>query len=342
MKKIQLTTNTGSTQIAIGEDVSNLKDYLDASAQVVIISDKNVLNYHRVKLEEFGFQIIEIETGENVKTLRTVENIYEQFLELGVERSTFIVGVGGGVVCDITGFVASTYLRGLKFGFVPTTLLAQVDASIGGKNGVNLNGYKNLIGTIRQPNFVLCDLELLKTLPKEDLKCGFAEIVKHAVIADANLFSYLESNLEDIICMKRIALEKVIGDAISVKVNIVQKDELEQNERVKLNFGHTIAHALEKVHKLPHGEAVAIGSVYDAKLCVKKGTLKEEDKDRIENLLKKLGLPTQLDYIKKDAIIGAISKDKKKKGTDVKMALLEGIGKSVVKEVPIEEIGEIL
>ena len=175
----------------MGERLANLPRYLPAT-RTVVITDRTVQD-----LYQKGFpscETITIGTGEPIKTLDTVRSIYDKLLEIETDRSTFIAGIGGGIVCDITGFAASTYLRGLRFGFVSTTLLSQVDASVGGKNGVNFKGYKNIVGVFSQPRFVICDFEMLKTLPKKEILSGFGEIVKHAVIGDKNLFSYLEKN----------------------------------------------------------------------------------------------------------------------------------------------------
>ncbi len=179
MKSIDFTGNTGSCRILLGATFDQLGELCDTEKTVVIV-DRNVLDLHRDKLSPY--RLIEVEPGEQQKTLETVNTIYERFLEWELDRSSTIVGVGGGMVCDMSGFVASTYLRGIPFGFVPTTLLALVDASVGGKNGVNYHGYKNLVGTFNQPGFVLCDFAFLKTLPYDELKNGLAEAIKSALI----------------------------------------------------------------------------------------------------------------------------------------------------------------
>ena len=163
------------------------------------------------------------------------------------DRASFIVGIGGGIVCDVTGYAASTYLRGLKFGFVASTLLAQVDAAVGGKNGVNWEGYKNMIGVFNQPDFVICDPLLLRTLPRREVLSGMAEVVKHALIADAGLFSYLEENGSGVLDLRPEVMERLVCDSVRIKSSIVNRDEREKGERRLLNFGHTFGHALEKV-----------------------------------------------------------------------------------------------
>ncbi len=190
-----------------------------------------------------------------------------------IDRTAFIVGIGGGIVCDITGFVASTYLRGVRFGFAATTLLAQVDASAGGKNGVNFSGYKNMVGMFNQPEFVICDPEVLQTLSERDRGCGLAEIVKHAAIADDGLFCYLEENVGEVLALSPPTVRRMVYDSVVIKSEIVNRDEKETGERRKLNFGHTFGHAVEKITGAPHGEAVSIGMMVAARLSARRGYL---------------------------------------------------------------------
>lgn len=343
MRRLEILTKNGNTKVLIGEALGQLREYAN-SDKTVIVTDKNILRLHKDELAKTGFDLIEIGFGEQAKNLKTAEGLYKKFLELELERNSLVIGVGGGIVCDVVGFAASTYLRGIRFGFVPTTLLAQADASIGGKNGVNFEGYKNLIGTFNQPEFVLCDLEMLKTLPVNELKAGMAEIIKHAIIADTELFSYIEENLERILSLHRTALEKIVYDSIAIKSNIVSADEKEKNERRKLNFGHTIGHAIEKNTAIIHGEAVSIGMVAASKISVEKGILAEKEFQRIELLLEKIGLPTSLKELKLDKkkIVDAILKDKKRENEKIKFVLIEGIGRAVIEEIKIEELEKCL
>ena len=213
-----------------------------------------------------------------------------------------VVGIGGGIVCDICGFVASTFLRGVRFGFVATTLLAQVDASVGGKNGVNFGGYKNMVGTFNQPEFVLCDLDLLRSLPEEQLQCGFAEIVKHAAIADAGMFEALEKDAERALALDPMVIEGLVYDSLVIKSTIVNQDEKETGERRKLNFGHTFGHAIEKVTGVPHGQAVSAGMVLAAGLSHQRGLITASEKDRLCALLEQLNLPTGMTF-DQDAVL---------------------------------------
>jgi 3-dehydroquinate synthase len=338
MRMLKLAAKSGECKIVLGESISRLMDYAGAK-NTVIISDANVRRLHGSLFPKAP--VIEIGQGEGEKTLATVESAYEQLLALGADRSTFVIGIGGGIVCDVAGFVASTYLRGLPFGFAPTTLLAQVDAGIGGKNGVNFLGYKNLVGTFAQPKFVLCDFDVLAALPREEISHGLAEAIKSAAIGDAALFAYLEGNCEAALKLHRTAIEKVVHDSLAVKAGIVSTDEREAGERRKLNFGHTIGHALEKVCGMPHGDAISVGMVLAARLSVTKGMLQEKDAIRLEMLLAKAGLPTGAKF-DRSAVVDAISKDKKRQGDAVNFVLLEGIGKAKVAEVKMGEIEGVL
>jgi 3-dehydroquinate synthase len=334
MKSLMIHGSTGDSTILIGESLQNLQKYI-ASERVVVITDSNV---RRLYGKDFPpYEIIEIGMGEKIKNLDTVKAIYGKLLELETDRSSFIVGIGGGVVCDIAGFAASTYLRGVRFGFVSSTLLSQVDASVGGKNGVNFEGYKNMVGVFNQPEFVICDMNLLKTLPQKEVLCGLAEVVKHAAIGDSNLFSYLEENEKKVLQLDEEVVEKAVYDSVLIKSGIVNRDEREKGERRKLNFGHTLGHALEKTAGAPHGEAVSVGMVAASVLSEKKGYLSTEEKGRIEALLKKFQLPTRVRFDGK-RLLDAVKKDKKREGEEIHFVLLQGIGKAVVEKISVEEL----
>jgi 3-dehydroquinate synthase len=263
-------------------------------------------------------------------------------LAIEADRSVFIVGIGGGIVCDIAGFVASTYLRGVRFGFVSSTLLAQVDASVGGKNGVNFHGYKNMIGNFNQPEFVICDMKLLKTLPKREVLCGFGEIAKHAFIGDAVMCDYLEENYEKALALDEEIISRLVYDSVVIKSTIVNRDEREKGERKKLNFGHTFGHAIEKTTDvLLHGEAISVGMVVASHLSANKGLLSKQDVQRIETLLDKLELPITLDMDRKK-MIDAIRRDKKRQGEKIDFVLLDGIGNAVLEKISIKELESIV
>ncbi len=338
MKTITIKTDSGLSRILIAERLENLQRYTPV-AKPIIITDVNVGKLY--PLDAMASQVITIGTGEVNKNLDTVQEIYAQLLSAQADRSAFIVGIGGGMVCDITGFAASTFMRGVRFGFVATTLLAQVDASVGGKNGVNFQGYKNMVGLFHQPEFVICDLECLKTLPAREISCGLAEIVKHAAIADTDLFDYLENHAQSILALDRAAIEKLVLASVRIKSAIVIRDETEKGERRLLNFGHTFGHAIEKVNGVTHGEAVSMGMVMASALSVKKGLLPEQEDRRLRQLLKKLKLPNKFTAGPQE-ILDAVTKDKKRKGNRIHFILLAGMGNAVVESIAIEELKEIL
>jgi 3-dehydroquinate synthase len=326
-------------RILMGESLECLEHYLSGN-KTVIITDQRV---HRLYSKHFpsSSEFIMIGSGETIKTLHTVEFIYGQFMNMGIDRTSTAVGIGGGIVCDITGYAASTFMRGINFVFAPTTLLAQADASIGGKNGVNLNGYKNMIGTINQPQFVLMDHSVLRTLPKSEILCGVSEIIKHAAIASLDMFSYLEQNWENALNLKRKTVNKLINDSVAIKSSIVEKDEKEKGERKKLNFGHTFAHSFEKVFGISHGEAVSLGMVIAARLSVLNGLLPEGDAQRLKQLLSKFNLPVRLVF-EPESIIDVIRKDKKKGGDRIDLILLESLGKAIIHTISINELQEVI
>ncbi|MBW2709271.1 MAG: 3-dehydroquinate synthase [Deltaproteobacteria bacterium] len=338
MKILEINGSTGKSTLLVGEKLANLATYLPPS-QTVIITDGNVRHLYGDQFPEG--RVIEIGMGEGIKTLETVQDIFRELVALQADRTLFIVGIGGGIVCDITGFVASTYLRGVRFGFVATTLLAQVDAGVGGKNGVNFSGYKNMVGVFNQPEFVICDPEVLRTLSVQDRGCGLAEVVKHAAITDDRLFGYLEKNVAEVLSLSSEAVQRMVYDSVVIKSEIVNRDEKERGERRKLNFGHTFGHALEKVHRVPHGEAVSIGMMAAAKLSAKKGRLADAQVVRLGNLLELLNLPTRM-AVDKAKVIDALRHDKKRENDMVHFVILRRLGEAVVEQIPLPELEAVI
>jgi 3-dehydroquinate synthase len=334
MQSLQIKGAQGRSTLWVGERLENLSMYLN-DRRAIIITDTNMADLYGPLLKPFPF--IRIGTGEKIKTIETLKSIYHQLMELEADRSTLIVGIGGGIVCDITGFAASTFMRGVNFGFVASTLLAQVDASVGGKNGVNLGGYKNMVGVFNQPEFVICDVNLLKTLPKEELLCGMAEIVKHAAISDEKMFSFLEKKGQKALTLDLDILQRLVFDSIKIKADVVNRDEKEKGERRLLNFGHTLGHALEKTTSIPHGQAVSIGMYVAAEISVRKGMLSETSARRMKDLLLKLELPIKPQGQRKE-ILTAICKDKKRKGTEIFFVLLKALGRAVVTSFSMKEL----
>lgn len=338
MEKLTVHGKSGSSQLLVGEPVQHISTRLPDTG-VIVITDERVYNLYPAVFQPY--KTITIACGEGVKTLNTVIYIYEQLMALGAGRSTFIVGVGGGVVCDIAGFTASTYLRGLRFGFVPTTLLAQVDASVGGKNGVNFQGFKNRIGTINQPEFVLCDPAFFATLPEREIRCGLGEVVKHALIADADMFDYIESHITDILSLQPAAMKRLVLDSVRIKSAVVNRDEREQGERRILNFGHTLGHIIEERSAFNHGEAVAAGMVVAANVSQQLGCISEATVQRIIALLQQLGLPVQ-SPIPAAELVDALSMDKKREGDHIHFVVLNDIGRAAIKTLPISNLQKLI
>ena len=304
--------------------VEQLLSQLLPKRRVIVITDSNVDRCHSALISSYEHIIIGL--GEQAKNLTTLEKVYTQLMEMGADRSTFLLGIGGGIVTDITGFVGATYMRGVDFGFIPTTLLAMVDASVGGKNGVNIGGFKNMVGTFLQPNFVICDTAKLSTLSDREFAAGVAEIIKAAVIADPKLFELLESADFTTLRSDNELLARVVEASLKVKIDVVAADERESGLRRVLNLGHTLAHAIEKSTRVcNHGEAVAVGLCCVAAVAERMGKLAAEERLRIESLCARYNLPTELpEPIEK--LLKAIRKDKKREGDKLHLILPTAIG----------------
>ena len=301
------------------------------------ITDENVYALHENKFK--GKKTIVIPSGEEHKHQATVDFIIEALLNFGATRQAVLIGVGGGVVTDMVGYVAGVYMRGVAVGFVPTTILAMVDASIGGKNGIDVGLYKNMVGLIRQPSFLLYDLDFLKTLPVHQWENGFAEIIKHAAIKDAKMMKELASlNLAHYQKDKK-SLATLIEKNVQIKVKVVQKDEFEKGDRKLLNFGHTLGHAIENEHALLHGHAISIGMVYAAKISqVLQGF---NDTGLLIDTLKKYGLPTSMHFNIENAM-QVMQKDKKKANAGMQYVLLKKIGQAVYETVPMKSLEKLI
>jgi 3-dehydroquinate synthase len=326
------------SEIYIGPTSDILSGVLP-EGRVVVVSDATIDRLYHSMLAPYDTVLIGL--GESIKTLQTVESIYRRFIELGVDRSTFVLAIGGGIVTDVAGFAASTYMRGIGFGFVSTTLLGQVDASVGGKNGVNVDGYKNMAGTFTQPKFVICDPEMLRTLSDREFRAGLAEVVKAAIIADADLFSRIEATTFDDLRSNTDLLTDAVSASIRVKADIVERDERESGDRRKLNLGHTLAHAIEKcTNRLNHGEAVAVGMALIADASVKLGVLTAGDRDRIVNVLKNLGFDLTLPVDVK-RLLKEVDKDKKNEDGMLRIVVPVGIGDCDVRRMSHDEFAAL-
>lgn len=322
----------GTTRFCFDTDLEQLR-LLAPPEKSFILTDENVMIHYQQELKPW--QVITIPAGEASKSLETVDDVVRQLIALDAGRDALLVGVGGGVVTDIAGFVAGIYKRGIRCGFVPTSILAMVDAAIGGKNGVDVGAFKNMIGLVRQPEFLLYDYRLLQTLPEEEWINGWAEIIKHACIRDEVMFSLLEQHrLEDFQKNGQLLHELVMKNAL-LKAGIVAQDELEQGDRKLLNFGHTLAHAIENVYQLPHGFAVAIGMVFAAKLSEQHTGFPATG--RIIALLERYGLPVSMDF-DRDQALHLMQADKKKANGLIHYILLETLGKAVIQPLSVDTL----
>ncbi len=317
--------------------INQLQQLVDGD--IILLTDQTVFNFHQQKFA--GYKTIVIEAGEAFKHQQTVDKIINQLIEFYADRKTMLVGVGGGVVTDITGYVASVFLRGVEFAFVPTTILAMVDAAIGGKNGIDVGVYKNMVGTINQPKFLLYDNSFLQTLPTEQWINGFAEIIKHACIKDAKLFAELQHNSIEKYKNDAVLLAALIQKNVSLKTNIVVNDEFEQGERKLLNFGHTFGHAIENLYQVPHGNAVSIGIVLAAKISEEINNFYSVEKDSIVALLKQYQLPTTLN-VDKGNVFSILTKDKKRVGDNINFILLNKIGEAVIQPISITQLEDLM
>jgi 3-dehydroquinate synthase len=337
---VQLGTRSYAIKIApgflqkLGGECARLK----LGRRCAIITDTNVGRrfakpaFNSLASAGFFPVLIIVPAGESAKSLKFVQNCYNQLAAHRLERKSFIVALGGGVVGDLAGFVAATFLRGIPCVQVPTTLLAQVDSSVGGKTGVNLSAGKNLVGAFYQPRLVLCDLETLKTLPEREFRAGLAEVIKYGIIFDAKLFAQVERDLPRILRRDEKILAPIIARCCEIKAEVVSKDEMDSGLRSILNFGHTIGHAIENssgYRKFLHGEAISIGQVVATKMSQKILGLPARDVQRIENLFQSAGLPTRirLNSARNKRFFDAIRLDKKVSGGEIKFVFAEKIGK---------------
>ena len=323
--------------IFIGSSILNLMTaFIEKNhkeKKIVIITDSNIKNLHTKVLKSLKHldpYVITIPPGEISKSRETKAKIEDLLLEKHYNRDTVIIALGGGVIGDLAGFVAATYNRGIPLIQVPTTLLAMVDSSVGGKTGIDTKHGKNLIGATHQPNAVFTDLDFLNSLPKEELLNGMAEIIKIAVTSDKALFSFIEKNSKDILAKEKKALLNIIKKSIELKKHVVEKDETETGLRQILNFGHTFGHAIENYseYKIKHGFCVSLGIAVEAKIAVISNNLNQEEEERIISLLDNLNLPTQVkSTINIPKIIKIMKVDKKTRNQKPRFVILKEIGK---------------
>ena len=328
--------SASSTEFFFGAAFSRLKK-LSPQASTIIITDDHVFDAHTEKFRDWN--VIVIRPGEEHKVQETVDELILQLLEMQADRQTTLVGVGGGVITDITGYTASVYMRGLRFGFIPTSILALVDASIGGKNGIDVGDYKNMVGTVRQPAFILHDISLLESLPDQEWTNGFAEVIKHACITDLSMFRQLEKHtVTDYRTDKKLLTELISRNAM-IKTKVVQRDEFEKGDRKLLNFGHTLGHAIETQYELSHGEAISIGMT--AACQISEDLTGFSQTDRVTTLLGQYGLPTYAEF-DRSKVFEVLKMDKKRDRKTMNYVLLDKIGKASIHAVPLKKLEKII
>ncbi len=324
----------GGLLARLGAECARLK----LGRRCAVITDARVGPLHAAaamdSLKAAGFEplLITVPAGEKAKALKVVASCYDALAKARLERKSFVVALGGGVVGDLAGFVAATYLRGVPFVQVPTTLLAQVDSSVGGKVGVNLPAGKNLIGAFHQPRLVLCDLDVLGTLPEREFRSGFGEIIKYGIIYDAPLFRRLERSIDRLLARDPAELAAVVARCCAIKADVVGQDETESGLRAILNYGHTIGHGLEAISsygKYLHGEAISIGQVAASHLSARLLGMPEADVQRVRTLFERAGLPVtvKLGAAQRKALFAAMRLDKKVSGGEIKFVLARLVGK---------------
>jgi 3-dehydroquinate synthase len=343
MINLKVELGDRSYPIFIGEEIlpelGEMCGLYNLGQKVVVITDKRVERlygdqmFSALQKEVAALEVASIPAGERSKSVKTAERIITRMLEIGCDRQSTVVGFGGGVVGDLAGFVASIFKRGVHLVQVPTTLLAQVDASIGGKTAVNHPLGKNLIGTFYQPNLVWMDLALLRSLPKREMVCGLGEVVKYAVIRDPQLFDLLEQELDKILSRDTSLLQEIVRRCCEIKANIVSEDERENGGRIILNFGHTVGHALEAAlgyKRLAHGEAVLLGMLVESKIALDLKLIGPPSFTRIAKLIRRFDLPRISGLTRNQDLIGYMKQDKKAIDDRLRFVLPKSVGEVTI------------
>ena len=353
MVKMNVNLGDRAYPIYIAPDFSGLGKACAGAklyGKILVVTDSNVEKHYCDKcieaLSETGAEIsyYVIPAGEKSKNLNNVSEIYKQLISLKLDRHSTLVALGGGVVGDITGFAVATFMRGIPFVQIPTSLLAQADSSIGGKTGVDFEGSKNMIGAFYQPRFVYINVNTLKTLPEREMRSGLAEVIKHGLILDGDFYEYIDSNLDKIFSFDENVLPYITKLNCSIKGKIVEQDEREGDLRAILNFGHTIGHAVESVSEFSmlHGEAVSVGIAGAYRLALKLGLVEAKIVERVENTLERAGLPVKVQGMDAGKIFDRMFSDKKVKDGKLNFVLPKGIGEvvqcKVENENPIKEV----
>ncbi|MES2479937.1 MAG: 3-dehydroquinate synthase [Bacteroidota bacterium] len=328
----------GQTEYFLNANYSQLLQVAPVN-NAIIITDENIHRHYGHLFTQY--RVLIIDAGESSKSWETIQQLAEKLIHFDVHKTSVLVGVGGGVVCDITGFLATIYMRGIAFAFAPTTLLAMVDASIGGKNGVNVGLNKNILGTIKQPRFILFDNSFLETLSDEEWSSGFAEVIKYACIGDAVLFEQLSQSSIVNFQNNPAELNRLIASCVMQKNRIVLEDEQEKNIRKTLNFGHTAGHAFETLCYLKHGHAVALGMILSLIASEMVLDFPKDIRPKFTALLLRYNLPVQLKF-EVEKVLKIILHDKKRNNEFIDFVLLKDIGQSVVHPLSFEAIRSAL
>ena len=345
MRTVTLKTANSSYDILVGKGLLTragalLKERGLTSGKTVIITDSRIRKLHCDTLEKnlkdsgFDVLVIEVPEGEDQKSLETAGRLYEKLTDYYAERDTPLLALGGGVIGDLTGFVAATYMRGVPLVQIPTTLLSQGDSSVGGKTAVNHGQIKNKIGVFYHPRLTISDISTLGTLNTREISNGLSEIIKHGLILDADFFGYLEEKIDKIRALDEQVLENTVARSAEIKAGVVEKDELDLGLRNILNCGHTVGHAVESVSGLKtwHGEAVAVGMMAEARISNGLGRMKDEELHRLEDILKRAGLPTKMPELAPDRLLEAMQYDKKVVEGRIRFALPKHIGEAFISD----------
>ncbi len=353
MKVIQVAHGGGEYPVYIGQGLLATASVWSRHlrGRVLVVSDQTVAGHYLGRLKPVLSEVehkqrVLLPEGEEHKTLANWQRLLDELVALGAQRDATVVALGGGVIGDMAGFAASAYMRGIRIVQVPTTLLAQVDAAVGGKTGVNLAAGKNLVGAFHSPAAVIVDVDTLTTLDDRDYRAGLAEVVKYGAIRDAGFLAWLEQQADALNARLPDALMEAVFRSVTNKAEVVAADEREAGERALLNFGHTFGHALETAtayQRFRHGEAVAIGMVLAARLSELLGLAPAGTADRLTVLLRRLGLPTGLpEDLSADRLLALMRLDKKNAADQIRLVLLEDIGRAVVRPCPSDDIREVL
>ncbi|MEX1201664.1 MAG: 3-dehydroquinate synthase [Ferruginibacter sp.] len=336
VEKIQFFNKT--VELVFDGSLESISNWGDIS-KMIVITDENVFEAHQQIFQ--SFKTILVPSGEIHKQQSTVDKIIDDLLQLEADKQSIIVGVGGGVVTDMAGYAASIYKRGIRLMQVPTSLLGMVDAAVGGKNGVDVGPCKNMVGTIYQPDVLLYDYSFLKTLPEIEWVNGFAEIIKHACIKDANMFTFLQGKVLADFIKDPSLIATLVEQNVKIKLSVVLNDEFETGDRKLLNFGHTIGHAIENRYDLSHGFAISIGMAVACNISEEINQFQSSNKLSVLQLLQQYGLPVQFDF-DPEKIWEILILDKKRNNEEMGFILLDAIGKGKVSSIPLQQLKDLL